>query len=170
MRHKLKIYLLSGLLFCGAMYQTKAQSSDTLYVNKTNNFAVSDNLDNISKLTFSATEMFVHKNSGVQTFLISEIKTITFNRLFDEQELIGIALMEENKLIVYPNPTDNAITIESNENIKEISVFDIMGRMLLQSKQNSQTATVSLSNCKAGEYFLQIVSEKGVNISKVIKK
>lgn len=59
-------------------------------------------------------------------------------------------LVDEN-FIVYPNPTTEKITIQSNS-IRNVSVMDEFGRVVLTSKSN----TIDVSNLSNGVYILKI--------------
>lgn len=77
-------------------------------------------------------------------------------------------------LNVFPNPTSGNITIQSSQLTSEtiISVYDILGKMLLSEKILPQNSAVSLniSSFENGVYFVKTSSEGNVAVQKLIKK
>jgi hypothetical protein len=63
---------------------------------------------------------------------------------------------------LYPNPTQNNFTIETNTNQKQtISVFDVNGKMIL-SQIITGTTSIDVSNFNAGVYTISITNSAGV--------
>ncbi len=69
-------------------------------------------------------------------------------------------------IVVYPNPTQNLITIETRLEI-EIEVYDIMGRLLIEEKN---TKRLDLSNLSNGLYNLSIIYNDKRYIKQIIKQ
>jgi hypothetical protein len=67
-------------------------------------------------------------------------------------------------LSAYPNPTDGRITIDANEPITSVRIFDISGQLIRQlSPLGGNKETLDVSDLKPGVYLLQ------VNQSSVVK-
>lgn len=73
-------------------------------------------------------------------------------------------------LSVYPNPTSSILNISSDNTIESIELYDIQGRILEKSFQNSNAVILDISNRQSGVYFLKITSDKGSKVEKVVKK
>lgn len=73
-------------------------------------------------------------------------------------------------LSVYPNPTSSVLNITSDNTIESIELYDIQGRILEKSFQNSIAVILDISNRQSGVYFLKITSAKGSKVEKVVKK
>lgn len=58
---------------------------------------------------------------------------------------------------VYPNPADNEVIVESNEELNKISLLDVTGRVLKEVNGGKKTA-VDMSNLVSGMYI--IVTER----------
>ena len=76
----------------------------------------------------------------------------------------------DNSVTVYPNPTTGNVTINSDFNIKSIELYDIQGRILETSFENSNTTKLDISGKQKGIYFLKITTENGSKIEKIIKE
>ena len=74
-----------------------------------------------------------------------------------------------NKAKIYPIPSDNMIYISSEEEIKEIKVFDILGKVIMSFKQNN-IENISIENLKSGVYLIKLFSLEGTENHRIIKK
>jgi Secretion system C-terminal sorting domain len=81
---------------------------------------------------------------------------------------LGLSNFTNEKIKIYPNPTNSIININSDYNIKSIEVYDIQGRILETVLGN--TKTLDISSKENGIYFLKITTEKGSKIEKIIKE
>lgn len=74
-----------------------------------------------------------------------------------------------NKVVLYPNPTNSIITISSNEIIKNIELYDSVGRVLVSKIIENNQTSLELSTYSNGIYFIKISTENGEIIEKVVK-
>lgn len=76
-----------------------------------------------------------------------------------------------NGIRVYPNPNSGSFMIETSNVIeKTIEVMDVTGRVVISEKSDSNRILMNISNLANGMYQVRIVSEKGVDMIKVIKQ
>ncbi len=68
-----------------------------------------------------------------------------------EEQLIG-------KLKVYPNPTSNSITIEGEEILHQIELFDVIGKRQIYVRPNEPLYTLDISDLPKGMYVLSVLS------------
>lgn len=81
----------------------------------------------------------------------------------DEYEL------SKNNLKLYPNPTDNLITVETTGDVKmnQIKVINMLGQEVMVQQLNDQTSVVlDVSRLASGMYQVQIESNKGLLVKK----
>ncbi len=91
----------------------------------------------------------------------------------DFQTLIGTNSIQNNQisgLKVYPNPTDDVVYFESeNNDFKSLKIFDINGRILNNYKIINQS--IDIKNLDKGLYLLNIEDQKGsIAIVKIVKR
>jgi hypothetical protein len=69
----------------------------------------------------------------------------------------------KEKLSIYPNPTNDKINIGCKNNIREIAIFGIDGKICLQKTISNQQSNIeiSLQGFTSGAYILQLKDEKG---------
>ncbi len=72
---------------------------------------------------------------------------------------------------LFPNPTNNRLTVKTIENVNKLTVFDVLGNAIYvnQIKQSLSSTELDLSKLKSGFYTIEIEFQKGV-IRKVISK
>ena len=73
---------------------------------------------------------------------------------------------------LYPNPFKDELTMSSqNQAIKEISIIDMTGKLVKQiTNINAMTYRLDASYLVTGNYLIQIKTDEGLEIHKVIKK
>lgn len=74
--------------------------------------------------------------------------------------------IKENKIIIYPNPSKDIFEIQSEENITEVQLFDMIGRQLKNLKITNKS--VDVSNIKTGNYLLLIKTNNTLSTHKII--
>ena len=76
---------------------------------------------------------------------------------------------ETNKLNIYPNPSNGIFTINSEE-VLDIKVYDLIGKLIYSNKVNSGINQIDISNYSNGIYLLQYSTTSGkTNSMKLIK-
>jgi len=70
-------------------------------------------------------------------------------------------------LEVYPNPTQNQMTINSDLHIQEVQVIDTQGRLVKTIRNQS---TIPVTDLQQGLYFLTIVTDKETYQSTFVKE
>ena len=92
-------------------------------------------------------------------------------RLIEYKSGVGVTenLMEDN-IIVFPNPSNGIFTIKLlNTFVKELSIFDILGKAIKKLTPGSQTSiSIDLGNTASGIYYLKIRKISGETIVKKI--
>ena len=89
--------------------------------------------------------------------------------LTEEEE--GISDNETVAINIYPNPTHDNLTVESESPIREISVFDQMGRTIYVETfhETSLQKIINASSLPVGLYLLHIVTDHGIETMKFVK-
>ena len=79
-----------------------------------------------------------------------------------------MVIMSENrksKIVVYPNPTDDKITVSSDEEIKSVKIYEMDGR-LISEYYNAESIDVSMIS--RGMYMIEVVTSKGHYFEKLL--
>ena len=96
-------------------------------------------------------EVFVYSDSALDGWL-------------GESEIIDVP----QQLNIFPNPTSHSLTITGVNGITSIKIFDLTGKCLNQSNENTSEIDVSLLH--AGQYVVRVVSESGTFSLRFLKK
>jgi uncharacterized repeat protein (TIGR02543 family) len=79
----------------------------------------------------------------------------------------GITDPSSLNISLYPNPSRGAFTITSDEVISEISVYNLIGKVVYTGSADSRIAELSISGVEPGMYFVKITTEKGTSTIKL---
>lgn len=87
------------------------------------------------------------------------------------EEQLSVSEFENSEFIVFPNPTNSKLTIQSRVGIREISIVDVNGRLLntLDHLDLSVDVEVDVENLSNGIYFLIIQAEHNKQVVRFIK-
>jgi len=79
-------------------------------------------------------------------------------------------ILDNDNIIIYPQPATNTLNVEINRNNKEINklqLFDIKGCLLLSQSINQDNTSLDVSAFDSGIYFVKIQSDKTVFTQKI---
>ncbi|MCY7409783.1 MAG: T9SS type A sorting domain-containing protein, partial [Chitinophagales bacterium] len=101
----------------------------------------------------------VSKFTAIKTFTTKAFKDLQVN-----ENVAGIFL--------YPNPAHDAITIESNGNISQVRVLNLLAQEIKQINFGNEVAEtqirLSISNLSAGNYFVEVTSNEKKEVMKLV--
>ena len=87
----------------------------------------------------------------------------------------------DDGLVIYPNPTGGTLTVESASPIREITVYDLSGRVVMTvgcgvavvetccSASLQQPYAINVSSLQNGIYLLKAVTDSGVQTARFVK-
>ena len=84
----------------------------------------------------------------------------------DTRVFTNMNVVENNNINIYPNPTNDIITIEG-DNITYIEIKNIKGQIITKKEVDTNKLTMDISTYKKGIYFVKIV-ENDKSITKKI--
>lgn len=91
---------------------------------------------------------------------VSEVKKFYYQSTADLNEVIAA------EATVFPNPSTDFISIQSNEKIEQVAVFNMNGNLMLT--QNS--GDISIANLPAGIYIAKVKTAIGVAQARFVKQ
>ena len=81
--------------------------------------------------------------------------------------------VENSGLKIYPNPVKNELFIKTDLQIKKVEISDLTGhnvRILHATPSQNGVRTISISSLLKGIYFVKVYTDKGLEISKIVKE
>lgn len=96
------------------------------------------------------------------------VETVPENTIF--QALSTPDVDVDATITLYPNPTKGVININCNNNIKSVQLYDVQGRILQTNLVNENQAVIDVSSQPKGVYFLKIISDKGMEVKKIVRE
>jgi CotH kinase protein/Lamin Tail Domain/Chitobiase/beta-hexosaminidase C-terminal domain/Secretion system C-terminal sorting domain/SprB repeat/Divergent InlB B-repeat domain len=117
-------------------------------------------------------------DNGATTFVISNLPAGEYNYIVTDangcttessvmlstSSLPGIS---DQALHIYPNPTSGRVNIQSELVDMEISVVDVLGRILLL-KKDSMNTSIDLSGFANGVYFIRVKVATGERVERMV--
>ena len=87
-------------------------------------------------------------------------------------DLASLSVKNESLIQIntYPNPVTNTLKINSNSNIENIVIFNILGNKVLEKNLTKKDLIINVSNLNSGIYILQFKTENGIGSKKFVKK
>jgi len=73
-------------------------------------------------------------------------------------------------LNIYPNPVTDKLQIESSITVQNIELYSIDGKVVYQSKPNTNNISISLNHLKTGIYFLRVQTNNQLFTEKIVKE
>lgn len=74
----------------------------------------------------------------------------------------------ENRVIVYPNPANEYLIVNSNENIVDLTLMSVDGKQLQRFSQLNNNARIDVSALAPGIYFITINTPSGRSVQRLV--
>lgn len=74
-----------------------------------------------------------------------------------------------NEFNVYPNPIVDNLNIQSTEAVNRVTVYDVLGKIVLSSTPGIASPSIDMSNVTSGVYLVNITTENSSKTIKVLK-
>jgi hypothetical protein len=83
-------------------------------------------------------------------------------------DVTGVELIGGDSFTIFPNPTDGLLNLSSNDQIKQIRIFDMHGRIVKLDINFERQ--IDVSNLDAGLYFIQATINKQLVSTRFVKQ
>ena len=82
---------------------------------------------------------------------------------------IGVVEQQSDRLVVYPNPVNDKLTIEWEEGNVSLEIYSFTGVLVYSQNVGDNKVTLSLSDLPNGTYFIKVTGETFSAIKKFVK-
>ncbi|TVQ07232.1 MAG: T9SS C-terminal target domain-containing protein [Bacteroidetes bacterium] len=99
---------------------------------------------------------------GYHPYHEEEIQISQSTSLTAELEVIThTGLLQENTIVLYPNPATRQFFIESDKNIRQLEVFNTEGKLIYIHQPQQEKIRVNTEAWEAGQYIIVITHNQG---------
>lgn len=105
-------------------------------------------------------------SSGQYTLIVTDDNGNTVDSTFTVDNVVSVNGANLNEFSMYPNPATSILNI-TGEYLISSTIYDINGRAVLHSNLQN-TGAIDISNLESGVYTVNIHSEKGEYVQKLI--
>lgn len=145
-----------------------------------NNCTISAGVSTLAEGTYSAIDIYTGLEGGTvsvsatgnfSNWLVDSLKA-NETRIFklSIQTAVSKPMQESLSLLVYPNPANQAIQIALDQptNKGQVRILDLTGRLNKEVSFKGSSLTIDSRNWKPGSYFLEVKTEKGVGVRRIV--
>ena len=108
--------------------------------------------------------------------VVSEDKTFTFiataNRNFVANLMYteGIGEQGLHALVIYPNPVNDKLTVEAEEAIGTVEIYNLMGALVYSQKGCTNKVEINTTEMQSGIYFIRMTNDKASETRRFVKE
>jgi hypothetical protein len=82
---------------------------------------------------------------------------------------LGVNSFNASNIRMYPNPTSTVFTIEANDVIENVSLYNVLGQEVLVRNSNSNSVTLDVANLQTGVYVVKTMIGGVTATSRLVK-
>ncbi|WP_138433619.1 T9SS type A sorting domain-containing protein [Winogradskyella algicola] len=87
-----------------------------------------------------------------------------------EQTLSTASFEDEAAFTYYPNPVKNTLTLNAQNTIENVAMYNMLGQEVLRATPNAVNSELDMSNLQDGAYFVKVTIADVTKTIKVIKQ
>ena len=127
-------------------------------------------------LTVTPAENYVFQNWTEDGVIVSEEEsfsiTLTTHHYFIAHltYISNVGENDEQTMSIYPNPANDKLFIESNENISNVEIYNLTGAAVLKQECNSDKVEMNVKALQSGVYFIRITTGDNTETRRFIRE
>lgn len=121
-------------------------------------------------LGFDSTNFFQWKFNAFMESVAQGGVVYVDNIILSTGNPLSVNNVEANEFVTFPNPTKNSWNITSNNVIKTVAVYDVLGKQVASLAPNATEVEIDGTTLTQGLYFARIEGERGSETVKLIKE
>jgi uncharacterized repeat protein (TIGR02543 family) len=82
----------------------------------------------------------------------------------------GIGEQLANSLVIYPNPVSDKLTVEAQEAIGTVEIYNLMGAVVYSQKNCGNKVEINTSDLQSGIYFIRLMNDKVSETRRFVKE
>ena len=101
---------------------------------------------------------------GIGYVIVTEVNTINCTAITENYEVVvdpctAIGKIDESAVKVYPNPAKDVVTISSNHMIRNIRLYDNLGKLVWIDNPGNELVNINVSGYHSGIYFVCVQTD-----------
>lgn len=118
-----------------------------------------------------ATQLFATDNvlGGIDFYAIDANNEYWIDDVYFDQGTLSTNDLTATSFKVYPNPVVDNLNIQSNEPVKTVSIYNVLGKLVHQSSPNTVSPSLDMGAYNSGIYFVEVTIGNSTRTVKVIK-
>ena len=94
----------------------------------------------------------------------------TFDITLSDASLSAGSFENEKAFTYFPNPVKNELSLKAQNNIQNISVYNMLGQEVLRTTPNSLESNLNMNSLSQGAYFVQVTINNVTETVRIIKQ
>jgi hypothetical protein len=94
---------------------------------------------------------------------------IVLNIIADAPLSLG-EIENENAFSYFPNPVNDKLTLRAQNNIQNVSIYNMLGQEVVRTAPNTLTSDVDMNTLSSGAYFVQVTINDTTETIRILKK
>lgn len=126
-------------------------------------------------LTLNRNEDWAFENWTEAGMVVSDEMTYTFiatesrNLVAHFRHTEGVG-EHSSQTLIYPNPVNDKLTVESQEAINNVKIYNLMGALVYSQKDCTNKVEIQTSNLSSGIYFIRLTTNKVTETRRFVKE
>ena len=127
-------------------------------------------------LSITTNEDWAFQNWTENGNVVSEDKTFTFIATADRDFVAnlmyteGVGEQSIQNLVIYPNPVNDKLTVEAQETIGKVEIYNLMGTLVYSQKGCANKVEINTEDLKSGIYFIRLTNDKTSETRRFVKE
>ena len=134
-----------------------------------------ENTNSYQRISFEKQSKTIYIKTLTKNNIFQTFKASLSSLLINDTLLGGVNFATEieghnyfNKILIYPNPTNQNFTIEANEIFKSVKLYNTIGQLVLATSPKQNITQIEVSHLPKGLYFVQILQQNGDGVLKKV--
>ncbi len=96
--------------------------------------------------------------------------TLFVDNVYFSNIALANSSFEKSTFKMYPNPTSNTLTIENQNVMDSISIYNLLGQEVFKKSVNNTAETINVSSFQSGVYIIKVNIQGEISTQRFLKK
>lgn len=110
------------------------------------------------------------RGSIYQFLITSNVGTLYVDNIYLHKNTLANTSFEVSKIKMFPNPAKSNFTIDAQDNIEKVAVYNLLGQEVVSKNPNAKQVVLDIANLQVGVYVVKAIINGAVSTSRIIKE